>query len=141
MTDEHKPEEEEGVPPELEHSSASADEARAVTEGGTGAEIEDELLEEQAFESEADLDDDGDIDDDDRALAASRGRKTAGEQPGGPRFIQFLRASWAELRRVQWPDRRQVGQATAVVIGFVIIAGAYLGAADWVAQRLVDFIL
>ena len=60
---------------------------------------------------------------------------------GGPRFLQFLKASWAELQRVQWPDRRQVGQATAVVIGFVIIAGAYLGFADWVAKKIVDVIL
>ena len=34
-----------------------------------------------------------------------------------------------ELRRVQWPDRRQVGQGTAVVLGFVVVAGGYLGAA------------
>lgn len=53
----------------------------------------------------------------------------------------FLRACWAELQRVQWPDRRQVGQATAVVLGFVVIAGAFLGAMDVVAQKLVDFIL
>jgi preprotein translocase subunit SecE len=32
-------------------------------------------------------------------------------------------------------------QATGVVIGFVIIAGAYLGVADEAASRLVDFIL
>ncbi len=42
---------------------------------------------------------------------------------------------------MQWPDRRQVGQATAVVLGFVVIAGAYLGLADAVAQRFVDLIL
>lgn len=57
------------------------------------------------------------------------------------RFTSFLRASWAELQRVQWPDRSQVGQATAVVIGFVIVAGAYLGAADAVAKKVVDIIL
>ena len=60
---------------------------------------------------------------------------------GGNRFLNFLRASWAELQRVQWPDRRQVAQATGVVIGFVIIAGLYLGAADWVAQKVVNFVL
>jgi preprotein translocase SecE subunit len=32
-------------------------------------------------------------------------------------------------------------QATGVVIGFVIVAGVFLGAADWVAQRLVNLIL
>jgi preprotein translocase subunit SecE len=62
-------------------------------------------------------------------------------RPEGNRAIAFLRASWAELQRVQWPDRRQVSQATAVVLGFVAVAGAYLGAADWAAQKIVNFIL
>jgi preprotein translocase SecE subunit len=60
---------------------------------------------------------------------------------GGNRAIGFIRASWAELQRVQWPDRRQVTQATAVVIGFVAIAGAYLGLADFVAKEIVEFVL
>jgi preprotein translocase SecE subunit len=60
---------------------------------------------------------------------------------GGNRAIGFLRASWAELQRVQWPDRRQVTQATAVVLGFVAIAGLYLGLADFVAKEIVEFIL
>ena len=59
----------------------------------------------------------------------------------GNRAVGFLRASWAELQRVQWPDRRQVTQATAVVLGFVAIAGAYLGLADYVAKEIVEFIL
>ena len=42
---------------------------------------------------------------------------------------------------MQWPDRRQVGQATLVVLGFVIVAGAFLGFADFVAQKIVDLIL
>jgi preprotein translocase subunit SecE len=60
---------------------------------------------------------------------------------GGNRVVGFLGASWAELQRVQWPDRRQVTQATAVVLGFVAIAGAYLGLADYVAKEIVEFIL
>jgi len=59
----------------------------------------------------------------------------------GNRVTGFLRASWAELQRVQWPDRRQVFQATAVVMGFVAIAGVYLGVADTVAKEIVEFIL
>ncbi len=59
----------------------------------------------------------------------------------GNRAIGFLRASWAELQRVQWPDRRQVTQATAVVLGFVAIAGLYLGLADYVAKEFVELIL
>jgi preprotein translocase subunit SecE len=82
------------------------------------------------------------------ATAAAPRRDTADAGPGdGPtrkgagRFIGFLRASWAELQRVQWPDRRQVAQATGVVIGFVIVAGLYLGLADWVAKQIVNVII
>jgi preprotein translocase SecE subunit len=60
--------------------------------------------------------------------------------PGG-RLVNFLRGSWRELQRVQWPDRRQVVQATGVVLGFVIFAGLFLGGADWVAGKLVTFVL
>jgi len=73
----------------------------------------------------------------------SRRRAPAGtaEQREGGRLMTFLRGSWRELQRVQWPDRRQVGQATAVTIGFVIVAGAFLGVADFVAGKVVDFII
>jgi preprotein translocase subunit SecE len=57
------------------------------------------------------------------------------------RLIGFLEGSWRELQRVQWPDRRQVVQATAVVIGFVIVAGVYLGVADTAASHLMNYIL
>lgn len=59
----------------------------------------------------------------------------------GARVAAFLRASWAELQRVQWPDRRQVTQATAVVIGFVAVMGVYFGVADWAAEKIVNFII
>ncbi len=75
------------------------------------------------------------------ATAAARRAPPARPLRGGNRAIGFLRASWAELQRVQWPDRRQVTQATAVVLGFVAIAGAYLGLADFVAKEIVEFIL
>jgi preprotein translocase SecE subunit len=57
------------------------------------------------------------------------------------RFPGFLRASWAELRRVRWPDRTQVAQGTGVVLVFVAIAGAFLGAVDALASQLVDLII
>ena len=72
-----------------------------------------------------------------RALPAA-----PGERPNlFPRLVGFLQGSWRELQRVQWHDRRQVAQATGVVLGFVIIAGAFLGLSDLVAQKLVNYIL
>ena len=57
------------------------------------------------------------------------------------RAVDFLRASYAELRRVQWPDRRQVGQGTAVTLGFVVVAGAYLGLLDAIWNPIIQAIL
>lgn len=142
----NEPRPEDNVPGELEHASGEVDEFEAaVAAGANGSGTDEDVdaeLERRMAEPVGDLDDDGDIDEDDRALARTGGRETAHpDKRGGPRFLQFLRASWAELQRVQWPDRRQVAQATSVVIGFVIVAGAYLGVADWVAQKVVNFII
>jgi len=57
------------------------------------------------------------------------------------RLVGFLRGSWLELQRVHWFDRRQVMQGTGVVLGFVIIAGLFLGVADLVASKLVHFLI
>jgi preprotein translocase subunit SecE len=59
----------------------------------------------------------------------------------GSRLATFIQGSWRELQRVQWPDRRQVMQATGVVIGFVIVAGVFLGVADFLAGKLMNYIL
>jgi preprotein translocase subunit SecE len=65
----------------------------------------------------------------------------AAKRRAGARLITFLQGSWNELQRVQWPDRRQTLQATGVVIGFVIVAGVYLGVADALAAKLVNYII
>lgn len=114
---------------ELEHASGEVEEAEAAIVAGAEGEVSDvseRELERQATES---------------GQASIPPDERGGPRPGGNRFLNFLRASWAELQRVQWPDRRHVGQATAVVLGFVALAGAYLGVADWAAQRVVEFII
>lgn len=60
-------------------------------------------------------------------------------QRGG--VIGFLVSCWAELRKVQWPDRETLVQATAVTIIFVAVAGAYLGALDSAFSFLIKQIL
>jgi preprotein translocase SecE subunit len=57
------------------------------------------------------------------------------------RIITFLGHVVDELRRVQWPDRRQTAQGTAVTLGFVVVAGGFLGLMDAVWKPLVDAIL
>ena len=74
-----------------------------------------------------------------------RERKPAPEKKKEPRqrnrVVNFLIQVWAELRRVQWPDRNQVTQATGVVIVFCFLAGAFLAFWDWVFGEIVTSIL
>jgi preprotein translocase subunit SecE len=57
------------------------------------------------------------------------------------RIFTFLGHVIDELGRVQWPDRRHVGQGTAVVLGFVVIAGSFLGLMDAIWKPLIEALL
>ena len=82
---------------------------------------------------------------------AGKGRRGAATAPARParrrearprgRVVNFLIQVWAELRRVQWPDRAQLTQATAVVVVFCVLAGLYLAFFDYIFSKLVKAIL
>jgi preprotein translocase SecE subunit len=128
----------ENVPGSLDHASGEVEEVEAAIVAGAAGIPDDEPLE---------LDDDfdaGAVEDERLGKGGGDVATRSGASPrgaGGSRLLNFFRACWAELQRVDWPDRRQVGSATAVVLGFVIVAGAFLGLADVVAQKIVDLIL
>ena len=72
-------------------------------------------------------------------LAKKQKQAAAERQRGG--VIGFLASCWAELKKVQWPDRDTLVQATAVTIIFVAVAATYLGALDAVFNFLIKQIL
>jgi len=144
------------VPGALDHASGEVDEFDAALvrgAGGVAATPEGDLTDEHPSGAEDELQSPesvsgGGAEGGAPGSGGGRGGDGAGgAQPsgaplrGGNRALAFLRASWAELQRVQWPDRRQVSQATAVVLGFVAIAGAYLGLADFIAKEIVESVL
>jgi preprotein translocase subunit SecE len=51
---------------------------------------------------------------------------------------QFVRESYAELKKVDWPSRRQTLQGVAVVIIACTIVGVYLWGLDQIFRPLVD---
>ena len=125
----------------LEHVAPDAELAEEQIELGAieeeagldGGEARDEQAYEALAEDEAELEEE---EEERAATVAMREPRTPGN-----RVLSFLKGSWTELHRVQWPDRRQVVQATGVVIGFVIVAGLFLGLADLVSRHLVNYIL
>jgi preprotein translocase subunit SecE len=75
------------------------------------------------------------------AVRGRRGRAAQEAHRQRPRVIQFLIAVWAELQRVQWPNRQALVTLTGVVLGFVLIAGGYLGLLDAIFSELIKQIL
>ena len=47
------------------------------------------------------------------------------------RLLQFFRDSYAELKKVVWPSREEVGSSTKVVIVSTIIFAVLLGFVDF----------
>jgi preprotein translocase SecE subunit len=144
-----------GAPPEelgrsdftLEHDEAlvDRDEHEAALDDNEAA----ELSEEQAYEEIEDWE----LEDPEEAVAergagesgyavkGRRGRAAHEAHRDRPRVIQFLIAVWAELQRVQWPNRQALVTLTGVVLGFVLIAGGYLGLLDAIFSKLIQAIL
>jgi preprotein translocase SecE subunit len=156
------------TPDPLKHSSAWVDEAKLGEAGVDVPSPHGDFDEDTEPASEEELGLLDEFDDEQRAPDARpeeltapvgrRGRRSGAPVPAGPRepaperapreperggnrVFTFLRHSWEELKRVQWPDRRQVGQGTAVTLGFVVLAGGYLGLMDAIWKPVVEAII
>jgi preprotein translocase SecE subunit len=150
-----------GAPPEelgrsdftLDHDEALVDreEHEAALDDDEAAElVEEQALEEiEDWERADDFAEDDLVDDDGPtgageagyAVRGRRGRDPAEAHKDRSRVVQFLIAVWAELQRVQWPNRQALVTLTGVVLGFVLIAGGYLGLLDAIFSELIKQIL
>ncbi len=122
-----------GRPDVVEESQADADEfdvevEASIAAGGRAGNANGADIEEESDTGRGEL-------------ARTDGAAPERRARSGFRLVHFLQGSWRELQRVQWPDRRQVIQATGVVLGFVVVAGVYLGLADELSAKIVNFIL
>jgi len=54
---------------------------------------------------------------------------------------EFAEGVQVEMRRVTWPDREQLRNATAVVLVFVVILGLIIGLMDTVFSGFVQLIV
>jgi preprotein translocase subunit SecE len=146
------------VPPELAVGAPPTNEGRSdelVEDHYVEEDLaEDELTEEEVAEEAAYEEiEDWEVEDPEEAIAAGgageagyevrgrRGREEAEAHRRRPRVVQFLVAVWAELQRVQWPNRQALVTLTGVVLGFVLIMGGYLGLLDAIFSELIKRII
>jgi len=139
-----------------------ADDRREEELSAEDAAIEDEFADElDTLDTADDVDDDADdLDDDDDAdeTASKNGRakdkdskskdlktkdgtrvkvKEGGSNNIFVRLVNFVREVVAELRKVIWPTRKELGTYTLVVVVFVIVMLAIVGGLDYGFAKLV----
>jgi preprotein translocase subunit SecE len=141
-----------GAPPEEEGRSdfVLEGEEGLLDQSDSAPASEEEALEEiEDWEAAEDFAEDDLVDDGAATGAGEAGYAVRGRRGRDPReahkhrsrVVQFLIAVWAELQRVQWPNRQALVTLTGVVLGFVLIAGGYLGLLDAIFSELIQAIL
>ena len=71
------------------------------------------------------------------ATGGAQGGASAPGAPSGPaKLVQFYHDVLAEMKRVSWPDRKTLQDATLRIIVFVLLLGAIIGLMDLGLQFL-----
>ena len=133
-----------GIVPEIDPNLVTG--APPEEEGRSDAVLQDQPeLEEDEHLEDYELEAEQEAEEEDEAYAprGRRGREAAERAAAKERsrVVQFLVACWAELQRVEWPNRQALTTLTGVVLGFVLIAGGYLGLLDAIFSRIIQAIL
>jgi preprotein translocase subunit SecE len=55
----------------------------------------------------------------------------------GQGFLIFSKEAVRETKKVVWPSRKEAGQITAVVFGFVVVMALFL----WGADKILEYVL
>ncbi|MEV0548153.1 preprotein translocase subunit SecE [Nocardia salmonicida] len=76
----------------------------------------------------------------DRPSASRKADKSAGTGNPFKRLLKFLREVIAELRKVIWPNRKQMVTYTTVVLVFVVFMVAFIAGIDVAFVKGVDWL-
>ena len=55
----------------------------------------------------------------------------------GKELVAFGRDAWREVRKVVWPTRKEAGQMTLYVFGFVVVMALFL----WLTDKTLEWVL
>jgi preprotein translocase subunit SecE len=55
----------------------------------------------------------------------------------GRNFVAFAIESWAEVKKVVWPTRKETIQTTAAVFAFVVVMAVFL----WISDKTLEWVL
>jgi preprotein translocase subunit SecE len=75
----------------------------------------------------------------------SRSKQRAASKKGRRRrenaVVRYFRATWAELKKVHWPNRREATNLTVIVLATTVAMSVFLGVVDWVSALLFSYLI
>ena len=78
----------------------------------------------------------------DKADKAKKDNKKSDKKPGiFARAAKWLKEMKSELKKVQWPTKKQTINNTAIVIACVLIVGLFIWVFDFVATSVIDLLI
>jgi len=57
------------------------------------------------------------------------------------KLVQYIKDSKNEIKKVTWPNKKEVKQHTLLVIGISVATAAFLGLADYILSQLLGKII
>jgi preprotein translocase subunit SecE len=48
-------------------------------------------------------------------------------------ILRYFRQTWAELKKVHWPNRQEATNLTLIVLSVTVAMSAFLGVVDWLS--------
>jgi preprotein translocase subunit SecE len=71
-----------------------------------------------------------------RQAASKKGRRRRENA-----VVRYFRATWAELKKVHWPNRREATNLTVIVLATTVAMSAFLGVVDWMSALLFSYLI
>jgi preprotein translocase subunit SecE len=55
--------------------------------------------------------------------------------------VRYFRQTWAELKKVRWPSRREATNLSLIVLAVTVAMSAFLGIVDRLSNLLFSFLI
>jgi preprotein translocase subunit SecE len=73
-----------------------------------------------------------------KSKSARRGKGTRRKENA---ILRYFRQTWAELKKVRWPTRREATNLSLIVLSVTVAMSAFLGVVDRLSDLLFGFLI
>ena len=67
-------------------------------------------------------------------------RRPKGGRRQENRLVRYFRQTWAEVRKVHWPTRREATNLSIIVLTVTVAMSVFLGLVDWLSALFFSFL-